>query len=61
MFVLQKILHRFSRWLALALAAALVLGLAGCGDASNSFTWFVEEIPSNLDPQVASAPADVIA
>lgn len=58
---MQKILHRFSRWLALALAAALVLGLAGCGDASNSFTWFVEEIPSNLDPQVASAPADVIA
>ena len=55
---MQRILHRLA---ALALAAALVLGLVGCGDASNSFTWFVEEIPSNLDPQVASAPADVIA
>ena len=28
---------------------------------SNSFTWFVDSIPANLDPQVASASADVIA
>lgn len=47
---------------AAALAAALALSLAGCGGSGvNSFTWFVEELPSNLDPQVAYAQADVIA
>ncbi len=36
--------------------------LAGCGKSKvNSFTWFVDAIPANLDPQVASGSADVIA
>lgn len=42
-------------------ALCLALALAGCGDGVNSFTWFVDEIPANLDPQVASGSADVIA
>ena len=49
------------RCAALLAAAALVFSLAGCGSNSNSFTWFVDQIPANLDPQVASDPADVIA
>ena len=44
-----------------ALLAAVVFSLVGCGSASNSFTWFVDTIPANLDPQVASAASDVIA
>ena len=39
----------------------LFFALTGCGSGSNSFTWFVDSIPANLDPQVASASADVIA
>lgn len=39
----------------------LLLLTAGCGTGSRSFTWFVDEIPSNLDPQLASAPPDRIA
>ena len=37
--------------------------MAGCtaGSGVNSFTWFVENIPANLDPQIASAPEDVLA
>lgn len=35
--------------------------LTGCGDSVNSFTWFVEAIPANLDPQVASRSEDVTA
>ena len=38
-----------------------VLSLTACGSGSNSFTWFVDSIPANLDPQVASSAADVIA
>ncbi len=51
------------RFACAALAAALLFSCAGCsrGSGVNSFTWFVEELPANLDPQVASAPADVIA
>jgi ABC-type oligopeptide transport system substrate-binding subunit len=50
------------RLLSLLLCAVLVLGLTGCGGGKlNSFTWFVEDIPSNLDPQVAQSSADVIA
>ena len=48
----------------LKLAAVLPgLALTGCGgsSASTSFTWFVDNIPANLDPQVASAAPDVIA
>ena len=45
------------------LAAAFVFVLTGCsgGSGAASFTWFVDTIPSNLDPQVASAASDVIA
>lgn len=55
--------HILVRLAAAVLAAALPLALAGCtaGSGVNSFTWFVEEIPANLDPQIASAPEDVIA
>ena len=55
--------HPSIRLAAALLAAALLASLAGCtrGSGVNSFTWFVEEIPSNLDPQIASAPEDVIA
>ena len=51
------------RLAAAVLAAAFALALAGCtaGSGVNSFTWFVEDIPANLDPQIASAPEDVIA
>lgn len=44
-----------------ALLAAFVLALTGCSSGSNSFTWFVDTIPANLDPQVASTASDVIA
>ena len=59
----QTLKHILQRILAAALAAGCLLALAGCtaGSGVNSFTWFVEEIPANLDPQVASAPEDVIA
>ena len=46
--------------LACAAAAALLLG--GCGSSRlNSFTWEVDSVPSNLDPQTASSSSDVIA
>ena len=43
--------------------AALALALTGCGSSGKtiSFTWFVDEIPQNLDPQLASTSAEVIA
>ena len=41
--------------------AAFTLCLTGCGSGSNSFTWFGDTIPANLDPQVASGASDVIA
>jgi ABC-type oligopeptide transport system substrate-binding subunit len=44
-----------------ALCVTLVLPLAACGSETNSFTWFVEDLPTNLDPQIASANADIIA
>ena len=55
--------HRFVRIAAAVLAAAFALAMAGCtaGSGVNSFTWFVEDIPANLDPQIASAPEDVLA
>ena len=52
--------HRF-RLAAAVLTVLLFLTLTGCGSGSNSFTWFVDTIPANLDPQVASAASDVIA
>ena len=56
-------LKRFLRSIAAVLAAAFVFALTGCGGGSGggSFTWFVDTIPTNLDPQVASAASDVIA
>ena len=56
-------MKRFLRITAAVLAAAFVFALTGCGGSAGSvsFTWFVDTIPANLDPQVASAAADVIA
>ena len=56
-------MNRFLRMTAVVLAAAFVFLLAGCGgsSASTSFTWFVDNIPANLDPQVATKAEDVIA
>jgi ABC-type oligopeptide transport system substrate-binding subunit len=50
-------LKQFFRITAALLAAAFLLALTGCGSSSSapSFTWFVDTIPANLDPQVASA------
>ena len=49
------------RLIAALLAAFFVLSLTACGSGSNSFTWFVDSIPANLDPQVESRDAEVIA
>ena len=49
------------RFVAALLAAFFVLSLTACGSGSNSFTWFVDSIPANLDPQVASSASDIIA
>ena len=57
----QHLSHGPRRVLCALLAAVFVLSLAGCGSGSASFTWFVDTIPSNLDPQVASTASDVIA
>ena len=57
----QNLSHGLRRVVCAALAAVFLLSLAGCGSGSASFTWFVDAIPSNLDPQVASAASDVIA
>ena len=56
-------MNRFLRMTAVVLAAAFAFLLAGCGgsSASTSFTWFVDNIPANLDPQVATKAEDVIA
>ena len=53
--------HSLIRFSAVVLTIVFVFALTGCGSGSNSFTWFVDSIPANLDPQVASASADVIA
>ena len=52
--------HPF-RLTAAFLTVLLLLALTGCGSGSNSLTWFVDTIPANLDPQVASTASDVIA
>ena len=56
-------LNRFLRMTAVVLVAAFAFLLTGCGgsSASTSFTWFVDNIPANLDPQVATKAEDVIA
>ena len=45
--------HSLIRFSAVVLTIAFVFALTGCGSGSNSFTWFVDSIPANLDPQVA--------
>ena len=53
---------RFVRRLAAGVAAlSLAVSLAGCGRSLNSFTWQVEHVPENLDPQLASESPEVIA
>ena len=53
---------RFARRLAAGAAAlSLAFSLAGCGRSLNSFTWQVEHVPENLDPQLASESPEVIA
>ncbi len=56
-------MKRLLRICAAALAVVFLAVLTGCGGSSgsNSFTWFVDNIPANLDPQVASKAEDVIA
>ena len=56
-------MKRWLRFTAAVLAAAVLFALTGCGSSTNSasFTWFVDSIPANLDPQVASGASDVIA
>ena len=56
-------MKKFLRSIAAVLAAAFLFALTGCGASSggSSFTWFVDTIPANLDPQVASDASDVIA
>lgn len=49
------------RLAAIVFVTVLLFSLTACGSGSNSFTWFVDDIPANLDPQIASNPADVIA
>lgn len=52
----------FRKFLCSALAAmCLALGLSGCGGSANSFTWRVDTLPANLDPQLASESSDVTA
>ena len=56
-------MKRWLRFTVAVLAAAFLFALTGCGSSTNSasFTWFVDSIPANLDPQVASGASDVIA
>lgn len=55
-------MKRFSRFIAAVLTAAFLFALSGCGGSeTNSFTWFVDAIPANLDPQIASSAEDMIA
>lgn len=50
------------RFFSILLLLSLCLALAGCGNSgTNSFTWYVDAIPANLDPQVASSSQDVTA
>ena len=53
--------HFGTRFSAALLTAAFALSLTGCGSGTNSFTWFVDTIPANLDPQVATVASDIIA
>ena len=52
-------LNRFFSFLCSALLAASLTGCGGGG--TNSFTWYVDAIPVNLDPQVAASGEDLTA
>ena len=54
-------LNRFLRMTAVVLAVAFLLASCSGSSASTSFTWFVDNIPAHLDPQVATKAEDVIA
>lgn len=55
-------MNRIRKHILCLLCAALLLPMAACGgDTLRSFTWFVEEIPANLDPQIAATSAELIA
>lgn len=43
------------------LALLLASTLCACGGGSNSFTWRVDTLPGNLDPQLASESSDITA
>ncbi len=52
---------KFIRLICLFCIGSLALGLAGCGADLNTFTWRVEAVPANLDPQLAVSSEDVTA
>lgn len=60
MYCSERMDSALKRILSLLCALCLVC-LTGCADSVNSFTWFVDAIPANLDPQVASRSEDVTA
>lgn len=49
------------RYYQLFLLLFTALFFTGCSGGTNSFTWFVDAIPTNLDPQIASTSEDMIA
>lgn len=50
------------RFFSLLILLGFALTLTGCGNSgTNSFTWYVDAIPANLDPQVAATSEDVTA
>lgn len=53
---------RFHRILCLLLCLLLTAGvLTGCGSGGASFTWRVDHVPANLDPQIAQESPERIA
>lgn len=53
---------RFHRILCLLLCLILAAGLlTGCGSGGASFTWRVDHVPANLDPQIAQESPERIA
>ena len=53
--------HSLIRFSAAVPTIAVVFALTCGGSGAISFSWVVDSIPANLDPQVAAASADVIA
>ena len=53
---------RFHRILCILLCLVLAAGfLTGCGSSGASFTWRVNHVPANLDPQIAQESSERIA